>query len=142
MGVVDASPLHPAEGRQRGTQTSRRARPNRLEWAQVRGLDAWLHLLDMHRTQTNVDACVRHRRGRLKHCRRRLKLTPHTLTNAAEKPCRSTHAPTRLRGRSSATKQQLGGKNVPSVEVSLCGFLTDTTAETRGLLSGTARRVP
>jgi hypothetical protein len=47
-GVVDASPLHPAEGRQTGVQTSRRAHLDRLEWAQARGLDAWLHLPDMH----------------------------------------------------------------------------------------------
>jgi hypothetical protein len=38
--------------------------------------------------------------------------------------------------------QQPGGKKVLSVGVSLCMFLTDTTAEARGLLSGTAIRVP
>jgi hypothetical protein len=40
------------------------------------------------------------------------------------------------------TTQQPGGKNVPSASISLCGFLTDTTAQARGLLSGTAIRVP
>jgi hypothetical protein len=38
--------------------------------------------------------------------------------------------------------QQPGGKNVPSTSVNLCGFLTDTTSEARGLLSGTTIRVP
>jgi hypothetical protein len=33
---------------------------------------------------------------------------------------------------------QPGGKSVPSASINLCGFLTDTTAEARGLLSGTA----
>jgi hypothetical protein len=48
----------------------------------------------------NVESrqCVRHHRGRLKHFRCRLKLTPHTLTNSGRKPCRSTDAPARLRG--------------------------------------------
>jgi hypothetical protein len=49
------------------------------------------------------------------------------------------------RGCSSAphgTAQQPGGKNVPSASVNLCGFLTDTIEEARGLLSGTAIRVP
>jgi hypothetical protein len=95
MGVMDASPLHPAEGWRRGVQTSQRAHPDRLEWAQARGLNAWLHFLDM---QTSVDTCAWHRRGRLKHHRCRLKLTPCTLTNATKKPCRSTHTPARLRG--------------------------------------------
>jgi hypothetical protein len=54
MGVVDTSPLCPAKGRRRGTQTSQRARPDRLGWAQARGLNARLDLLGMHRTQANV----------------------------------------------------------------------------------------
>jgi hypothetical protein len=40
------------------------------------------------------------------------------------------------------TAQQPGGKNISSASASLCGFLTDTTAEARGLLSGTTIRVP
>jgi hypothetical protein len=95
MGVVDASPLRPAEGRRRGVQISRRARPDSLKWAQARGLDARLHLLDMHWTQMSVDTCARHRRGRLKHRRCRLKLTPRTLTNAAKN---LAEAPTLLQG--------------------------------------------
>jgi hypothetical protein len=98
MGVVDTSPLCPAEGRRRGVRISRRARFDRLEQARAQGLDARLHLPDMHRTQTSVDTCAQHRRGRLKDCQCRLKLTPHTLINAVKKPCRSTHAPARLRG--------------------------------------------
>jgi hypothetical protein len=38
--------------------------------------------------------------------------------------------------------QQPGGKKVPSTSVSICGILADTTADARGLLSGTAIRVP
>jgi hypothetical protein len=45
IGVMDTPPLCPVKGRRRGVQTSRRARPDRLEWAQARGLDAQLHLL-------------------------------------------------------------------------------------------------
>jgi hypothetical protein len=45
MGVVDASPLCPAEGRRRGIWTRQRARPDHLDWAQARGLDAQLHFL-------------------------------------------------------------------------------------------------
>jgi hypothetical protein len=58
MGVVDASPLRLAEGRRRGMQTSQRARRDRLEWAQARGLDARLHLLGYteHR-QVLIRAC-------------------------------------------------------------------------------------
>jgi hypothetical protein len=37
--------------------------------------------------------------------------------------------------------QQPRGKKVLSISVSLCGFLTDTAAEARGLLSGTATGV-
>jgi hypothetical protein len=69
----------PTEGRRRDTQKSRRGRPNLLEWAQAWGIDARLHLLNMHRTQANADTCAWHRRGRLKYRRGRLKQTPHTL---------------------------------------------------------------
>jgi hypothetical protein len=34
------------------------------------------------------------------------------------------------------------GEKVPSAGVSICGILTDTPADARGLLSGTAIRVP
>jgi hypothetical protein len=93
--------------------------------------------------------CAWHHRGQLKYCRCRLKLTPRTLADSAKKPCRSTHAPARLRGlhprvrsRPHGIAQHPGGKSVPSTSISLCGVPTDTTAETRGLLSGTAIGVP
>jgi hypothetical protein len=38
--------------------------------------------------------------------------------------------------------QQPGGKKVPSASVSICGILTDTPVDARGLLSGTAIGVP
>jgi hypothetical protein len=47
MGVMGTSPLCPAKGWRRGAQTSQRARPDHLKWAQARGLDARLHLLDV-----------------------------------------------------------------------------------------------
>jgi hypothetical protein len=50
MGVVDTSRLRPAEGGRRGVRESRKARPDHLEQARARGLDARLHLMDMHRT--------------------------------------------------------------------------------------------
>jgi hypothetical protein len=67
MGVVDTSTLCPVEGWRGGALTSQRARPDRLERAHAWGLDARLHLLDMHQTQENADTCAWHRRGRLKH---------------------------------------------------------------------------
>jgi hypothetical protein len=148
MGVVDTSPLRPAKGRRRDIQTSRRARPDRLERAQARGFDARLHLLGLHRMQANVNTCVWHRRGRLKHCR--LKLTPRTLTRRCEKTlqehprsCKASGAtPASALARPHGMAQQPGGKKVPSASVNLYRFLTDTTAEARGLLSGTAIRVP
>jgi hypothetical protein len=143
MGVVDTSPLRPAKGRRRGVRTSRRAHPDRLEWAQAQGLDARLHLLGLHRTQANVNTCVWYHRGRLK-------LTPRTLTRCCKKTsqehppsCEASGAtPAGALARPHKTAQQPGGKKVPSTSVSRCGFLTDTTAEARGLLSGTAIRVP
>jgi hypothetical protein len=83
-GSRGSQPPCPAERRRRDVRTRRRVRPDRLVWAQSRGLDAWLHLLDMHRTHMNVDTCAWHRRGRLKHYRCRLKPTPRTLANAVE----------------------------------------------------------
>jgi hypothetical protein len=136
MGDVDTSPLCPAKGRRRGIHTSRRARPDRLEWAQARGLDTRLHLLGMHRTQANVNMYVCHRRGQLKHCRCRLKLTPRTLTKCCEKTLQEHPHSCRASGATPAgalacphgIAQQPGGKKVPSASVSLCGFLMDTAS--------------
>jgi hypothetical protein len=94
--------------------------------------------------------CARHCRGRLKHHRCRMKLTPCTLTNVAEKTLQEHRCSYKASGATPAgalarpheTAQQPGWKNVPSTSASLCGFLTDTTAEARGLLSGTTIRVP
>jgi hypothetical protein len=144
MGVLDTSPLCHAKGRRRGTQTSRRARPDRLEWAQAWGLEAWLHLLNKHRTQANADTCAWHRRGQLKHCRVWLKQTPRTLAIHRGKTLQeyshsskaSGATPAGALARPHGIAQQTGGKKVPLESTNLCGFLTDTTAKARGLVSG------
>jgi hypothetical protein len=57
--------------------------------------------------------------------------------------CKASGAtPAGALARPHGTAQQPGGKNVPSASIGLCGFLTDITVEARGLLSGTAIRVP
>jgi hypothetical protein len=57
--------------------------------------------------------------------------------------CKASGAtPAHALARPHGTAQQPGRKNVPSASISLCRFLTDTTVEARGLLSGTAIRVP
>jgi hypothetical protein len=64
-------------------KTRRRARPDRLEWVQARGLDAWLHLLGCtgrERCQSLVRC-----RSRMKHCRRRLKHVPRPVAKFHEK---------------------------------------------------------
>jgi hypothetical protein len=150
MGVVDTSPLRPAKEWRRGVLTSQRAHPDRLEWAQARGLDARLHLLDMHRTQANAETCAWHRRGRLKYCRGQLKQTPRTLETCCGKTLHeyshsskdSGATPVGALVRPHGTSQHPGGKKVLSESTNLCGFLTDTAAKARGLLSGTAIRVP
>jgi hypothetical protein len=45
LGVAETSPSVPQRDRDGAFKTSRRARPDRLEWAQTRGLDARLNLL-------------------------------------------------------------------------------------------------
>jgi hypothetical protein len=45
MGVVETSPSIPRRDGEGAFKTRRRARPDRLEWAQARGLDARLRLL-------------------------------------------------------------------------------------------------
>jgi hypothetical protein len=45
MGVAETSPSIPRRDGEGVLKTSRRARPDRLERAQARGLDAQLHLL-------------------------------------------------------------------------------------------------
>jgi hypothetical protein len=97
----------------------------------------------MHQTQANVNTCVWHSRGRLKHCRCWLKLAPRTLTRRHGKTLqehpRSSKAlgdtPAGALARPYGIAQQPEGKKVPSASANPCGFLTDTTAEARGLLS-------
>jgi hypothetical protein len=45
MGVAETSPSVPRRDGEGALKASRRTRPDRIEWAQARGLDAWLHLL-------------------------------------------------------------------------------------------------
>jgi hypothetical protein len=54
MGVMETSPSFPRRDGEGTYKTSWRARPDRLERAQAQGLDAWLHLLEMHQTQANA----------------------------------------------------------------------------------------
>jgi hypothetical protein len=74
MGVVETSPSVARRDDEGAFRTRRRARPDRLEWAQAQGLDARLHLLgctEHERYQSRV--CDR---SRLKHRRCRLKQVP------------------------------------------------------------------
>jgi hypothetical protein len=78
MGVAETSPSVPRRDGEGAFKTRRRTCPDRLEWAQARGLDTWLQLLGC----TGREWCqsrVRHR-SRLKHCRRRLEHVPRPLT--------------------------------------------------------------
>jgi hypothetical protein len=65
MGVVETSPSVPRRDGEGAFKTRRRARPDRLEWAQARGLDARLHLLGCTERE-RYQLRVRHR-SRLKH---------------------------------------------------------------------------
>jgi hypothetical protein len=96
MGVVETSPSVPRRDGEGAFITRRKARPDRLERAQARGLDARLHLLGCTERKS-CQSCTCDR-GRLEHCRCRLKQTPHTLVKTRENPCRSTHSPAGLRG--------------------------------------------
>jgi hypothetical protein len=101
----------------------------------------------------DADEC-RHVRMTLSRPAETLQMPAKTNTLHTDKRCKKTlqehprsckasgATPAGALARPHGTAQQPGGKNVPSVSVSLCGFLTDTTAEARGLLSGTAIRVP
>jgi hypothetical protein len=83
MGVAETSPSVLRRDGEGAFKTSRRACPDRLEWAQARGLDAWLHLLGC----TGREWCqsrVRHR-SRLKHYRCQLEHVPRPLAKFREK---------------------------------------------------------
>jgi hypothetical protein len=96
----------------------------------------------VHRTQAMPVMCAWHRRGRLEHYWCRLKLTPRTLVDLAKKPlqehsrsCKASGVDPRVHWRGLTNwHQQPGGKNVPSACVSICGILTDTPTDARGLL--------
>jgi hypothetical protein len=148
MGVAETSPSVPRRDGEGTFKTRRRAHPDRLEWAQARGLDAWLHLLGC----TGREWCqsrVRHR-SRLKHCRRRLEHVPRPLTIFRGKTLQEHPRSCRASGARPAgpltwphgRHLQPGGKDVLSVGFSICGSLAGIPADARGLLLGTALRVP
>jgi hypothetical protein len=83
MGVVETSPSVPRRDGEGAFRTRRRAHPDRLEWAQARGLDARLHLLGCTECE-NYQSCACDR-GRLEHHRCRLKQRPRTLVKTREK---------------------------------------------------------
>jgi hypothetical protein len=94
MGVVETSPSVPRRDDEGAFKTRWRAHPDRLEWAQARGLDARLHLLgctERERYQSRARD-----RSRLKHRRRRLKQIPRPLVKIREKT--PAGAPTLLQG--------------------------------------------
>jgi hypothetical protein len=83
VGVAETSPSVPRRNGEGAFKTRRRARPDCLEWAQARGLDARLHILgctERERYQSHV-----HHRSRLKHRRCRLRHVPRALIKFREK---------------------------------------------------------
>jgi hypothetical protein len=94
MGVAKTSPSIPWRDGEGAFKTRRRARPDRLEWAQARGLGARLHLLGCTGREWR-QSCVRHR-SRLRHCRCRLEHVPRPLTRFRDKT--PAGAPTLLQG--------------------------------------------
>jgi hypothetical protein len=83
MGVVETSPSVPRREGEGAFKTRRRARPDRLERAQARGLDARLHLLGCTERE-KYQSCARDR-GWLEHRRCRLKQMLRTLVKTREK---------------------------------------------------------
>jgi hypothetical protein len=89
--------LRPAEGRRGSVQNKSESSPRSPRTGPGSGARRTATPPRVHRTQAMPVMCAWHRRGRLEYCRCRLKLTPRTLVDLAKKPCRSTHAPARLR---------------------------------------------
>jgi hypothetical protein len=85
MGVAGTSPSVPQRDGEGAFKTRRRARPDRLEWAQAQGLTGreWRQSRVCHRS-------------RLKHCRCQLEHVPRPLTRFRNKI--PTRAPTLLQG--------------------------------------------
>jgi hypothetical protein len=76
IGVVETSPSVPRRDGEGAFKTRRRARPDRLEQAQARGLDARLHLLgctehEGHQLRVRHRSRLRYRRCRLRNVPRR-----------------------------------------------------------------------
>jgi hypothetical protein len=94
MGVAETSPSVPRRDGEGAFKIRRRARPDCLEWAQARGLDARLHLLG-YPGRRWCQLRVRHR-SRLEHCRRRLEYVPRPLARFRGKT--PAGAPTLLQG--------------------------------------------
>jgi hypothetical protein len=83
MRVVETSPSVPRRDGEGTFRTRRRARPDCLEWARARGLDAQLHLLGCTERE-NHQSCTCNR-GRLEYYRCRLKQMPRTPVKTHEK---------------------------------------------------------
>jgi hypothetical protein len=83
MGLVETSPSVPRKDGEGAFKTRRRARPDRLKWAQARGLDARLHLLGCAERE-RYQLRVRHQ-SRLQHRRCRLRHVPRPLIKFREK---------------------------------------------------------
>jgi hypothetical protein len=83
MGVVETSPSVPRRGGEGAFRTRRRAHLDRLEWAKAQGLDTRLYLLGCTECK-NHQSCACDR-GRLEHCRCRLKQMSRTLVVTREK---------------------------------------------------------
>jgi hypothetical protein len=144
MGVVDTSPLCPAKGRRRDVKIRWRAPLDRLNWAQARGLDAWVHFLETHRTQTYA----KYMRMALPRPAEILPTPAETNTSHTGRLCEKTlqeHprsckasgvTPAGALARPHGTTQHPGGKNVPSASTSLCEILTNITAKARGYCRG------
>jgi hypothetical protein len=130
MGVAETSPPVLRRDGVGAFEIRRRARPDRLERAQARELNARLDLLECTGREWRQSR-VRHR-SRLKHCRRRLEHVPRPLTRFRGKT--PAGAPTLLQsGPAEGICNQ--GKSVLSVGFSICGSLAGTPADARGLLS-------
>jgi hypothetical protein len=116
MGVVETSPSIPRRDGEGAFRTRWRACPDRLEWAQARGLDAQLHLLGCTERK-NHQSCACDR-GRLEHRRCQLKQVPRTLVKTRKKnlqehsrSCRASGARpvgplTRPHGKALATRKE------------------------------------
>jgi hypothetical protein len=150
MGVTETSPSVPRRDGEGTYKTNQRAHPDRLKRAQARGLDARLHLLVMHRMQTNAKyVCMAPPRwaailpmpaetntshaGRV--CEKTLQEDPRSCKASGARPMGPLVRPHGI-------AHQPGGKEVPSADISICGILMNTPGDARRLLSGTTSGSP